>query len=403
MYVKRILEGKLLKYLGSREILAVTGPRQCGKTTLLKHIFNGLKNAFFLDFEDREVLELFDEDIKSFAELYVKPYKYLFIDEFQYAKEGGRKLKYLYDTYSTKILITGSSASALSIQSMKFLAGRLFAFNLYPFSFEECLSYKDAKLYELYEKRGLADLTAPVIKRILTHFYDFCVFGGYPRVALSNDREEKETVLRGIYNTYFLREVKEILNLPEDHKLSKLISALALQIGNVINYNELSDISGFRHKELLSYMNVLEKTFITVRGLPFYTNKRTELVKSPKIFFLDSGLRNFIVKNLQSIEKRQDKGALYENFVASELLKNGIDVRFWRTKSKAEVDFVIEKKGGIMPVEVKSDIKQPKISKSFFSFTEKYKPKKGFILSEKILKDRGRVKFAPIFSIGKVA
>lgn len=403
MYVKRFLEGKLLKYLGSREILAVTGPRQCGKTTLLRQIFNGLKNAVFLDFEDRETLELFDEDVKSFAELYAKPYRYLFIDEFQYAKEGGRKLKYIYDTYSTKIVISGSSASALSIQSMKFLAGRLFVFNLYPFSFAEYLSYKDARLYELYKKKGLANLTKPLIERILPHFNEFCIFGGYPRVALADDREEKETVLKGIYNTYFLREIKEILNLPEDYKLSKLISALALQIGNMINYNELSDISAFKHKELLGYLNVLEKTFITVKGLPFYTNKRTELVKSPKIFFLDNGFRNFVVKNFQSIEKRQDKGALYENFVASELLKKGIDVRFWRTKSKAEVDFVIEKNGHIIPAEVKSDLKKPKFSKSLLSFVEKYKPKKSFVFSEKFFKDSGKVKFAPIFLIGKEA
>ncbi|MBI3036786.1 ATP-binding protein [Candidatus Woesearchaeota archaeon] len=403
MYIKRLLEGKLLKYLGSREILAVTGPRQCGKTTLLRRIFAGLKNAVFLDFEDRETLELFGEDIKSFAELYAKPYRYLFIDEFQYAKEGGRKLKYIYDTYSTKIVITGSSASALSIQSMKFLVGRLFVFNLYPFSFDEYLSYKDHRLYELYIKRGLTSLTKPVIERILPHFNEFCIFGGYPRAVLAGDKEEKETVLKGIYNTYFLREIKEILNLPEDYKLSRLISALALQIGNVINYNELSDISAFRHKELLRYMNVLEKTFVTVRGLPFYTNKRTELVKSPKIFFLDNGLRNFVVKNFQNIEKRQDKGALYENFVASELLKKGIDVRFWRTKSKAEVDFVMEKKSGIIPAEVKSDLKKPKFSKSFLSFIEKYKPKKGFVLSEKIFKGTGRVKFMPIFLIGKEA
>ncbi|MBI2581236.1 ATP-binding protein, partial [Candidatus Woesearchaeota archaeon] len=320
-----------------------------------------------------------------------------------YAKEGGRKLKYIYDTYSTKIVITGSSASALSIQSMKFLVGRLFVFNLYPFSFDEYLSYKDPRLYELYRKRSLASLTKPVIERILPHFNEFCTFGGYPRAVLAGDKEEKETVLKGIYNTYFLREIKEILNLPEDYKLSKLISALALQIGNIINYNELSDISAFRHKELLGYMNVLEKTFVTVRGLPFYTNKRTELVKSPKIFFLDNGLRNFVVKNFQSIEKRQDKGALYENFVASELLKKGIDVRFWRTKSKAEVDFVMEKKSSIIPVEVKSDLKKPKFSKSFLSFIEKYKPKKGFVLSEKIFKGTRRVKFMPIFLIGKEA
>ena len=94
MYIKRILEGKIREYMDKREIIAVVGPRQSGKTTLLKEIFKDLKNAVFLDFEDRDTINLFNEDIKSFIELYVKNHDYLFIDEFQYAKEGGKNLKY---------------------------------------------------------------------------------------------------------------------------------------------------------------------------------------------------------------------------------------------------------------------------------------------------------------------
>ena len=141
MYIRRQLEEKINKYLHTREIVAVIGPRQSGKTTLLKHIYNNLKNAIFLDFEDRDILELFNEDIKSFIELYVKKYDYTFIDEFQYAKAGGEKLKYIYDNYKTKIIISGSSASELTIQSVKYLVGRIFIFNLYPCSFEEFLNY----------------------------------------------------------------------------------------------------------------------------------------------------------------------------------------------------------------------------------------------------------------------
>jgi len=399
MYIKRFLEEKVKKYLSKKEIIAIVGPRQSGKTTMLKNIFKDLKNAVFLDFEDRETLELFNEDIKSFIELYVKKYDYLFIDEFQYAKEGGKNLKYIYDNFKTKIIISGSSVSGLSIQSIKYLVGRIFVFNLYPFSFEEFLSYKEPELYnKIYLKRKLSN---PIIEKIITYFYEFCVFGGYPRVILAKDKEEKETVLRNIYNTYFLKEIKEMLSLPEDHKLSKLINALALQIGNLVNYNELSAISGFNHKDLLDYLNVLEKTFICLRSLPFYSNKRTELVKAPKIFFLDNGFRNIIIKDFKPIKERQDKGILYENFVASEITKKDVEVKYWRTKSKAEVDFIIEKKGTLVPVEVKSDLKKPKLTKSFTSFLEKYKPKRGIILSERLFKDKNKIKFRPIFSVSK--
>lgn len=400
MYVKRFLEMELRRYLDKKEILAVVGPRQSGKTTLLKHIFEGLKNAVFLTFEDREVLELFNEDIKSFIDLYVKNYKYLFIDEFHYAQEGGKNLKYIYDTYKTKVIISGSSVSGLSIHGIKYLVGRIFVFNLHPFSFEEFLNFKEPRLYnDIYIKRKL---TRPIIDKILPYFYEFCTFGGYPRVIIANNKEEKEIILRDIYNTYFLKEIKEVLNLPDDHKLSKLIHAFSLQIGNIINYNELSDLTGFRYKDLLNHINILEKTFICLRSRPFFTNKRTELVKAPKIFFLDNGFRNVVIKNFQLIKNRQDKGSLYENFVASELIKAGIDVKYWRSKSKAEVDFIIEKNGIIIPTEVKLGLIKPKITKSFHSFINSYRPKNAYILSERLWHEDKKVKFRPIFYVEKM-
>ncbi|MEK6869453.1 MAG: ATP-binding protein, partial [Nanoarchaeota archaeon] len=393
MYIHRFLEDTIKKYLEKREIIAIIGPRQSGKTTLLRHFYESCKNAIFLDFEDRQTLELFSEDVSSFIGLYVKNHDYVFIDEFQYAKEGGKNLKYIYDNCKAKIIISGSSASELSIQSVKFLVGRIFIFTLYPLSFGECLNYKNEDLYNIWRSGKLA---RPVIGRIMPHFNEFCIYGGYPRVILSGDKSEKEVVLRNIYNTYFLKEIKEILNLPEDYKLSKLIRALALQIGNIMNHKELADITGFNHKDLLKYLNVLEKTFVLTRSLPFHTNKRTELVKAPKVFFLDSGFRNIVIKNFQQIENRPDKGSLYENFVASELVKSGIELKYWRTKSMAEVDFVIEKNNKIIPVEIKSNLARPNFTKSFLSFLEKYNPSKSFILSEKLFAEKNKTKFRPI-------
>ena len=395
MYITRFLEATLSKYLHTKEIIAVIGPRQSGKTTLLQNMFKQLTRAHFISFEDRETLELFNEDIHSFIALHVAPYDYLFIDEFQYAREGGKQLKYIYDTQKTKILISGSSAIELSVQSIRYLVGRIFIFHLYPCSFEEFLQYKEPLLYELYLNR---DLTKPVVEKIFPYFREFCIYGGYPRVVLSKEREEKEIVLKNIYNTYFLKEIKEILNLPEDHKLSKLLYALALQIGNIINYNELSEVSSFRYGELLNYMNILEKTFICTRVTPFHTNKRTELVKAPKIFFYDAGFRNTVIKNFQTIETRTDKGELYENFVASELIKQEKKLSYWRTKAKAEVDFILENN---IPLEVKSNLATPKITKSFHSFRAKYSPSKGIILSEKLTAQKKEILYRPLFSVAK--
>lgn len=397
MYVTRILEKALLKHLDKREILAVVGPRQSGKTTLLRHIFEGLENAVFLDFEDRQTLELFTEDLPLFIDLHVKGNKYLFIDEFQYAKDGGKNLKHIYDHLPVKIIISGSSASGMSVHGIKYLVGRIFVFNLFPFSFEEFLSHKEKSL--LGSMKSGRKLSMPLIRRMMPLFHEFCLFGGYPRVVLAEDDEERETVLKNIYNIYFLKEVKEILQLSEDYKLSRLIHALALQTSSILNYNELCDISGFNYPDLQKHLNILEKTFICQRYRPFYTNKRTELVKAPKVFFFDTGFRNMAIRNFQPLRDRADKGALYENFVASELTKKGIEFRYWRTKSKAEVDFVLERDGSVLPIEVKSGMRKPVLSKSFHSFLERYKPKRSVVLSESLWEEKGKTAFRPIFSV----
>jgi len=396
MYVKRQLETEIIKYLDKKEIIAIVGSRQSGKTTILKNIFENLKNAVFLDFEDKRTLDLFNEDIDSFIEMYIKKYNYAFIDEFQYSKNGGKNLKYIYDNCATKIIISGSSVSELSIQSIKFLVGRIFVFTLYPFSFEEFLSYKNPDLYSLLFK---ASLSKQVIERILPYFNEFCIYGGYPRVVLAKDNDEKELVLKNIYNTYFLKEIKEILNLPDDYRLTKLIHALALQAGGIVNYHELGNITGFKYNELQRNLNILEKTFIIIKSLPFYTNKRTELVKAPKIFFIDNGFRNVVIRNFLALESRTDKGSLYENFSAGEIVKSGLDVKYWRTKSMAEIDFVIEKNEDVIPIEIKSSLTSEGFTKSFVSFLKKYKPKNSIILSEKLFGEKDKTKFRTIFRI----
>jgi predicted AAA+ superfamily ATPase len=245
-------------------------------------------------------------------------------------------------------------------------------------------------------------LSQEIIARILVFFHEFCIFGGYPRVILAETQEEKEIVLKNIYNTYLLKEIKEILQLPEEYKLSRLLHALALQTGNTVQYTELMAITGFSSHDLIKYLNILEKTFVCIRSQPYHTNKRSELIKVPKIFFMDAGFRNVILKNFQEIINRTDKGALYENFVAAEIFKAGFDVKYWRTKAGAEVDFIIESQGEVIPIEVKSMLREPEFSRSFFSFVDKYAPKKKIIVSESFAGIKKGVVFQPMFSIRRV-
>ena len=383
-YIPRTLENSINDFLGSPEIIAIIGPRQCGKTTLLHHIADtlGFSKAGIIDFEDRDELNLFMHDIKAFAELHVQGQDFLFIDEFQYAADGGQNLKYIFDHFSVKIFITGSSSTELSVQSIQYLVGRIFVFNLYPFSFKEYLHYTDPKLAQLID--GKTEIGLEIIKRVNSHYADFQIYGGYPRVVLSSTKKEKETVIKNIFNTYLLREINQILNYRDEFKLTRLINALALQIGSSVNYNELSAVTGFKHNELLEALDILEKTFVIHKSTPFYKNKRLELVKSPKFFFVDNGFRNMAIKNFLSASNRTDIGALNENYIATELVKKGYSIRYWRTKSKAEVDFIIEDQGDVIPLEVKTTLNKPSVSRSFRSFLEKYQPSRGVITSQQL-------------------
>lgn len=379
MYIKRKLEGKILKYLDSPEIIAVVGPRQSGKSTMLGNILDKLENVSRVNFEDRAALNMFDKNIEDFIALYVAGRKYLFIDEFQYAKNGGKKLKYIFDEHKIKIFISGSSAIDMTVNALKFLVGRIFIFQLQPFDFEEFLEYEDRALSrvlrnenQIFKQLELSKVGPDIDEKLKRYYQQYALFGGYPRVVLAKDEEEKKEVLKNIYNTYFLREVRDILGLIDDYKLEKLIKALALQIGNLIEYDELGKISEFSYPTLKKYLNFLEKTFVCNLVKPYYRNKRTEIVKNPKVYFLDCGLRNSIINDFRKFEDRVDRGQLLENAVFMQLIKGGYSFNYWRDKKKNEIDFILQLPDQkMLALEVKRTLKNAE-SHSIASFKKNY-------------------------------
>lgn len=370
MYIERNIEKQLIKkYLKAPEIVAVVGPRQCGKTTMIKHLLEGVKNKTTLSFDNQEDKQMFEKEPDDFANKYIKKKGILFIDEFHYAKNGGKTLKYIFDTYDKpKIIISGSSVSDLTVQAIKYLVGRILVVNLYPFDFREFLKAKDSSMVKFYDKyrkkldfKKNIDLSIfdKVIHKKFTRYYEeYLLFGGYPRVVLEKDKEFKKEILKDIYNTYFLREVRDILGLIDDYKLGNLIKALALQICSLVDYDDLGQISGFNFKTLKKYLNFLEKTYICCLIRPFFKNKRVEIVKNPKVYFIDTGMRNSIVNDFRKLADRTDKGSLAENGLASQFLKQKINFNFWRDKNKNEIDFVLSfGDGKIAALESKSYLK----------------------------------------------
>jgi len=428
-YFERTLMDKLIKWIDRREIFAIKGPRQSGKTTLLKMLQEYLvkekkinpENIVFLTFEDREILEKFSLAPKDFVTSFIGNRQnerfYFLLDEFQYLADGGQKLKLLYDLYENiKFIITSSSSLELTGKTGKFLVGRMFTFYLYQLSFAEFIKVKSQQLDNVYQERAkmLGDfITAGQSFRlerdIFVHdfkkyFEEYAIFGGYPEVIKTEDSETKRTILKNIYETYVTRDIIELLRLDNITKFRTIVSLLASRIGNLINYNSLCIDSQSYFKEIKQYLSILEETYIISLLRPFFTNKATELKKNPKIYFIDIGLRNYALNNFNEIEFRPDAGSIIENAVFTQLKINNPDtsIKYWRTLAKAEVDFILEIERKIVPIEVKySNISAPKISRGFRNLLFQYKPERALVLTKgfcgELKVNSSLVKFVPVW------
>jgi len=412
MYIKRQLEAQIEPFLAKKEVISIIGPRQAGKTTFIQNLAKRFeregKKVKFITFEKKADLDLFNNNVEDFKKI-AEQYEIVFIDEFQYSRDGGQKLKYLYDTTRTKFIISGSSSLELTFQTGKYMVGRLIEFSLTPFSFREFLSAKDREMFIILENISGADifnfnlknaLGREINSRLAARLEEYLIFGGYPAAVLSAGAEEKKKVLEGIYDKYLLKDIKDLLRLATDNELDRLGKFLAGQIGNIIKYQELAGACGLNYKELKKHLNILSKTYIISLVAPFFTNKRTELVKNPKVYFNDLGLRNYSLADWRAAGSRNDLGALAENY-GFMLLKNIFSrgLKYWRTKAKAEVDFVVEKEQAVYPVEIKY-ISKRLIGKSLYSFIEKFNPPTALILTKDYLGEekinKTTVKFIPL-------
>jgi len=240
---------------------------------------------------------------------------------------------------------------------------------------------------------------------LIAEFEKFCVWGGYPAVVLADTDEAKKKLLSDIYNNYILKDIKTLLELATEKNLFLLSQYLATQIGNIAVYGNLGNAAGLDYRKLKNHLAILYETFICREARPFFKNRQKELSKNPKIYFMDLGFRNSLMENMNGLAKRPDAGAIVENvcFVKLIQLFEGIEkINFWRTKSGAEVDFVIHIGDKIVPVEVKyADFDTPKITKSLASFIESFAPEQAVVLTKNyrgaVKRGRTKVIFIPAY------
>jgi hypothetical protein len=404
----RAIFNALLQSLDNKDILILTGSRQVGKTTLLKSMITKLleqktrpDSIFYFNLDDDSLHPYFEQytDFISFINSEYKGFCYVFIDEIQRLKNPGIFLKLIHDLdMNLKIVVSGSSSLELKSKTTEHLTGRKRVFELFPFSFSEYLS---SRQNDFYLKKELPDLIKYHHDDLNLQLFNFIIHGGYPKVLFAETDDEKEIELKEIYDSYIKKDVKDFLNIDNINGYNNLVKAFAYQVGNLINYNEISNISGLNIKTVMKYIDYLEGTYIFKRVPPWFQSSRKEISKAPKIFGFDTGLINYITSHLN--KELPDKGSIFENFVFSELTKHDLDIKFWRTGSGAEVDFIVND----IPIEIKSGIlKKDSLTKSFSNFCKKYEPEKGFVFSNGFSGQRRFEKttiyFFPLWAIPKV-
>lgn len=391
-------------------IIILIGARQVGKTTLMKNLeFKG--KTLLLNGQDAEVAELFQKlsIIENYLALYLgkKITGCLQIDEFQYIQGISTILKLLSDKYTgLKIICTGSSSLELLQKVEESLAGRVRVIEVFSLSFEEHLKFSSPALYKLYTKYNQDTEDVIVNRSIPVKINEYLIFGGFPRVSLENNEQAKIELLDDIYKTYLLRDVRSYVKNEDFVGFNKMLKLLAAQIGNLVNLNELSRSSGLTHRKCEEYISLLEQMYIIILLEPYQSNKRNAIKKMKKVYFSDLGLRNIIYGSFQSIEMRTDNGALFENFVLLELLRNTgkqTHINFFRTTDGTEIDFILNTLKETIAAEVKfKRLENPVSIKSMDTFFDNDTIGKRYIFNKNFNYTINNKKYIQAYLAGKI-
>lgn len=325
--------------MGTRKAIVLIGPRQVGKTTLLKNLSGGSQDMLWLDGDELDVQQLFEQISATRLRAILGNKKMLVIDEAQRIKDVGLRLKLITDQLpDVQLLVSGSSAFEISNKTNEPLTGRKWEFKMFPLSF-----------WEMVNHQGLLEE-----KRMLRHRL---VYGYYPDVV--NQPGLEKNILRELTESFLYKDVLSLDQVKKSEGIVKLLQALAFQVGNQVSYNELSQLVGINTKTVEKYITILEQAFVVFRLTSFSRNLRNELKNSRKIYFYDNGIRNSLITNFNQVENRQDIGALWENFIVSERMKylsyaqHWVNTWYWRTKEQREIDYIEEVDGKIHAYEFK--------------------------------------------------
>lgn len=333
--IQQVIENRMFK----GKAIILVGARQVGKSTLFRQILSGKTDFLTLSCDDPEVREMLNGINQRELQRIIGNHRIVMVDEAQRVPGVGLAMKLIADNMpEVQVLITGSSSLMLQGSLNEPLTGRKFEYHLYPFSTQE-----------LVENMGLLRTKGMLESRL--------VFGSYPDV-INNIGDTKE-ILMNLSGSYMYQDLLSMEGVRKPVLIEKLLVALALQVGSEVSYNELAQTVGSDAKTVEKYIDLLEKCYVLFRLPALSRNLRSELKRGKKVYFYDNGIRNALIQNLNPLSMRNDVGALWENFVISEIIKynhyNGryANYYFWRTTSQQEIDFVEERDGQLHLYEMK--------------------------------------------------
>jgi len=359
MHISRLIQKDVINHLHPNKVVVIYGPRRVGKTTLIQEINKKFFNkALFVNGDDISVQSYLGSQNLEKLKSFVGKIPLLIIDEAQTIPKIGLNLKIMVDNIpNLKIIATGSASFDLSQQIGEPLVGRKWQFELYPISQMELSKYENP-----------FESTTKLESRL--------IYGSYPEVVTASSNIKKGEILKEILDGYLFKDILLFEGLRKSAKLVQILKLIAFQIGREVSLRELAQHTELNSATVARYLDLLEKVFIIRRLSGFRRNLRTELTKTSRYYFIDNGVRNILINNLNQLSDRSDIGELWENYLYVERLKKReykkiyANEYFWRTHAQNEVDLVEERNGKLHGFEFKWG---KKYSKKYRLFTETYK------------------------------
>lgn len=355
MYIPRSIEPKIREWLFKGKIVVIYGARQTGKSTVVKRVLADVStDSKYLNGDETGTKHLFARagDASTLGRI-VGNHKIVVIDEAQRIENIGLKLKILVDAYPDRqIVATGSSSFDLANKIAEPLTGRTVQFTLYPLSL--------AELSRVWDETELS-----------VQLENLLIYGSYPAVITASSLEEKTVLLKQLAADYLYKDVLSFDRVKKSEVLQKLTEAVALQTGNEVSYNELSNMLQIGKQTAVTYLDILEQGFILFRLTSYSRNLRQEINRSRKLYVMDTGVRNVLINNLNPLSLRTDAGALWESFIVSEFKKQQFwaastaPLYFWRTYSQEEIDLVKDEGGVLHAYEIKWQKAKPRPPKNW--------------------------------------